>query len=92
MAAAYTTLIGYVLLAVMQYVFVLIVHKGRVFNIPYILALSAALVGCSLLCLLLYRNIFVRYAVIAIMLVAAVFLRKNIVSLLRQMKRKGDAD
>ena len=92
MAAAYTTLIGYVLLAVMQYVFVRIVHKGRVFNIPYILALSAALVGCSLLCLLLYRNIFVRYAVIAIMLVAAVFLRKNIVSLLRQMKRKGDAD
>lgn len=92
MAAAYTTLFSYIILAVMQYVFVRIVHKGKVFNVLYILALSAALVGCSLLCLLLYGNIFARYAVIVLMLVAAVFLRKKIISLFKQMKKKGDSD
>lgn len=92
MAAAYTTLIGYIILTVMEYIFMRMVHKGRIFNELFILLISALLVGCSLACILLYDYTVARYAVIAVALLLAVLLRKKIMSLFKQMKKKKGAE
>ena len=90
MAAAYTTLASYIILTVMQYIFMRIVHKGRVFNELYILLLSAVLVGCSIACIALYDYMWIRYAVIVAIAIVAFILRKKIISLFSRMKKKKE--
>ena len=90
MAAAYTTLASYIILTVMQYIFMRIVHKGKVFNELYILLLSMVLVGCSISCMVLYNYRWIRYAVIVAFAILAFILRKKIISLFAKMKKKKE--
>ena len=88
MAAAYTTLASYIILTLMQYIFMRIVHKGRIFNELFIVLLSTGLVGGSLACMLIYDYWWARYAVIAIIAILALIFRKKIIALFAKMKKK----
>lgn len=79
-AAAYTTMICYIAIAVLDYVFMSLIHKKRVFNLRYILLISLLLVGLCLACLALYDNPFKRYIMVTIILVASIICRKKIAS------------
>lgn len=87
-AAAYTTLASYVVLAVMQYIFSRKVHGKNIFNIRYFVLLSVILLGISLLCMLLYDYVWIRYGILVLALIAACFFKNKILSLFRTMKKK----
>ena len=91
-AAAYTTLISYIILAVMQFIFMKIVHRKRVYDIKFIVILSLALIACSMLCLLLYPYAIIRYIVVAALLVLAIIFRKKLIALFKTIKKKDNED
>ena len=90
MAAAYTTLASYIILTLMQYIFMRIVHKGRIFSELYIVLLSAGLIGSSLACMLIYDYWWARYAIIAVIAVVAFIFRNKIIALFKKMKKKKE--
>jgi O-antigen/teichoic acid export membrane protein len=90
LAASYTTLISYVLLGIMQYIFMRIVHRGSVFNMQYIVLLSMMLIVCSMLCLELYNYLVIRYLILLALIAVAITFRKRIIRLFTVIRKKGD--
>ena len=77
MAAAYTTLVAYVLLAALQALFALIVQRRKgekIYGNWSILLLSVVTVGLDLAGLVLYRNSVARYCAVAAGIAAAALL------------------
>jgi O-antigen/teichoic acid export membrane protein len=73
-AAAYTTLIGYVLLTLFHYYFMKRVEKRNVYDIRFIVIISLVTVVVAFVSLLLYENYIFRYFLI---LVISVITFKN---------------
>lgn len=71
-AAGYTTLISYVILAVIHYIFMRIVMKNKglksVYSDKFIFIFSCAMVGCVMLSLFLYNGIIIRYVIFVIII------------------------
>ena len=88
-AAAYTTLICYIIMAILLYIYANINFKKKekvelnsVYNNYKILLLSVITTFVSLMGLLLYNNTYIRYLVITILLITAVLLyikKKNVI-------------
>ena len=87
-AASYTTLVCYLILAVMQYIFMRIVHHEKVFDTGFIVLISLMFVVCSMSCLFLYKFIWIRYAIALALAFVAFVLRKRLVALFKGMKKK----
>lgn len=91
-AAAYTTLISYILFMIMHYLFM---HKimtqenitEEIYDIKFTFLFSGLLSTIVLLSLLTYRSNIVRYASITIMLLLAVLFRRRIVSIIKMIKK-----
>lgn len=89
-AAAYTTMIAYGVLSIMQVLVATKVHrravgesKPFVYNSKFIVCLSISTIGCCMMCLLLYRMALVRYVILGLIILLSWFNRNK---LLRSFK------
>ncbi len=93
-AAAYTTLVCYMLYSLAHYVFMRIVCKkkmdgARPYNEKVILFISAALLAVAFAILLIYPYWIIRYAIIALIVVFLIMQRGKIKELLSEIKRSS---
>lgn len=79
MAAAYTTFVGYIVLAVLQGFMQRIVHQKNVINVKGTVVISVLVMIACLLCNLLYGNNILRYSIILLMSLVIILLRKPII-------------
>ena len=87
-AAAYTTLIAYIVLTLLQFVFMKKCSDIRIYDGKIITLYCAAVVLGCLACIPLYRTTVIRYIIIAGILIVGYVKRKYIISLYRQMREK----
>ena len=94
-AAAYTTLICYIVYGIGHYIFMRIVCKKNGIECPYnallILLISVAFILTGFLMLLLKELVIVRYATLVAVLVVAFLVKDRIIGLLKQMKKERKA-
>lgn len=89
-AAGYTTMVSYILLALMHYVLMKRVCKDQslpsIYNIKFIVSFSIGMSLVSLLLMATYNFALIRYTIIVLVLVTAVVLRNKIITLLKMLK------
>lgn len=93
LAAAYVTMICYILFAVSHYLYTTVTVKklmgiDRVFNTKQILLVSMAVLVGGIGISFLYDYAIIRYVLIAGILIAAIIKRKEITSLIVKVRRK----
>ena len=89
LAASYTTLASYIILAIMQYIFMKIVHRGKVYDMRFTVITSVLLVASTMACLELYKFTILRYVIVLALLILAVIFRKYILRIFKTIKKKG---
>lgn len=87
-AAAYTTLASYALLAFIYYVVANKIAKEKIYNNGLFWAISLIVAIACLLCNLLYANTTIRYVVIAIMLVLVIVFHKRVIAIIKLIRNK----
>ena len=91
-AAAYTTLICYVIYSFMHYLFMVSICKNEgiktVFNIHKLLFISVGFVLIGFSVMLLYNNTILRYLCIAIMFIFIICFRNKVKSVLNNILKK----
>ena len=95
MAAAYTTLFCYIAYTLFHYVVMRIVlYKETglksVYNDSAIFMLSLALVAVSVVLLILYDHIIIRYLTVMALIIVLVYNREKIIKVLKQNKKEKD--
>ena len=78
-AAAYTTFLGFILLAVLQRFMVNIVYKKKVINDNKILIISLGIAILCLGCNILYSNTILRYVIILVIMLGLIIKRREII-------------
>jgi O-antigen/teichoic acid export membrane protein len=82
LAAGYTTLLSYIMLAFMHYFFMKIVCKksamGRIYNEKFILVFSLFVIAIVFLLMLMYPFTVIRYVIVAVIL-SVLFFKRNII-------------
>ena len=97
-AAGYTTLASYGCLALLHYVFYQRILKKEygnawLYDMKMILGVAGALMALMLLMALTYQWFFVRYAVIAALLLIAFFKRRALIRIVKSLKKgEGTAE
>lgn len=87
-AAAYTTLVSYVVLVFMHYFGYRKSTSERIFNDRNLLFISVLSIGACVACTLLYRvHAMVRYGLVGVLLIVAVWQRTFIVEKIRALRR-----
>lgn len=91
-AAGYTTLVSYILYAVMHYIFMRRMSKKymdgyKVYDIKRIMLIGGALIVASAVMLLLYQYMVIRYIILVALFITAFYFRKNIVSIFLEIKK-----
>ncbi len=91
MAAAYTTLICYVIYAIAHYTYMTYSVKKKlgitkIYNTKRILLISTVLTGASLGIMLVYDMIIVRYSIILIIVLILILKRKSVIELIQRVK------
>ena len=91
-AAGYTTLVSYVCLAFLHYVFYRKILKKEfgdfwLYDMKMILGVSIALLSLMILMVATYHWIFVRYTVVTLLLIIAVIKRKALIGSLKNLKK-----
>lgn len=91
-AAAYTTLICYILYAFGHYIFMKFILKKHgvledVYNNKFIFLLSLSVIVLMIIMTLIYNNFVLRYLVVLVVLIIAVINRKNIVNTLLEVSK-----
>lgn len=86
-AAAYTTLLSYMLMAAIYWFITKKIEDRQIYNNRTFWLISAIVVGLCLLCNLLYINNIIRYIVIGLMVSALFFFHKPVLTALHQMKK-----
>ncbi len=87
-AAGYTTLVCYLVQAILDYAIMRKTVGDRVYNMRQIGLLSAGVIVVSLLSNFIYNYIVIRYAIIVVLLALCILFRKRIIGMLKQMKSK----
>ena len=81
-AAAYTTVIGYLVIAFCHYYYSYRIAKKNLFDMKFIASMLVALFIASVLCIFIYRtSLWIRYLLIATFLVTVIFLLKKYLGL-----------
>lgn len=88
LAAGYTTLICYMLQAVLNYLAMRKVVKEKIYDIKYICVLSACVLGVAILSNLIYDSMVIRYSVIALVVAVIIIFREKVINLFINMKKK----
>lgn len=85
-AAGYTTLVCYFVQAALDYIVMRKIANERVYNMKYIGVLSAGVIAVSLLSNLIYAFAFVRYTILAVILIVCSIFRNKIFGVFKTMK------
>lgn len=85
-AAAYTTLVCYILLSVFHAINVKRIGYGEVYNFKSILGISIGVIGLSFGVEFIYRFTIIRYVLIAVIIIIALVKKDFIISLLKVKK------
>ena len=92
-AAGYTTLVCYIFLAYVHYLFYKKVIKEQsedaIYDIKLIVVVSIVALILMLVLVLLYRNIFIRYSIILVIVAVVVKCKHKIMNLFLVFKNKG---
>ena len=86
LAAGYTTLISYIILAFIHYRITRHLEKERIFSWKYSFSVSIIVIAISLSSMFLYETAIARYIIIAALLAFLLFRRKKYISALNAMK------
>lgn len=89
LAAGYTTIICYLVQAIINYLAMKRVVKEKVYNMKFIGALTLLVLVIALVSNLIYDYILVRYFILALMLVLCIVFRKKIVSVVMAIRKKN---
>ena len=90
LAAGYSTLICFLLQAVLDYFAFRKVVKEKIYNMKYISVLSLIVIVIALGSNLLYNNIWIRYGIVAVIGIVSFIFRKRIIALIKEMRNKGN--
>ncbi len=82
-AAGYTTMIGYLMLCFIHYIFMKKIQKNRVYNINFIVIISTILISLSFIVLILYKYSLFRYLLIGIILIILILFNRSLKNLVR---------
>ena len=88
LAAGYSTLICYLIQAILDYFAMRKVVKEQVYNMKYIGMLSLAVIIIAMFSNLLYGNMWARYGIIAVLLIMGFIMRKRIIKIFVDIKAK----
>lgn len=88
-AAAYTTLIAYIILSVFQGIIMVKVHRKPLYNMKIITIISSVVIFICLIFNLFYKNTTIRYCIIIFMFIVVIFYRNKIINLLKTIKSKS---
>lgn len=88
-AAAYTTLICYLLFTVLHYLFMRRVclkngTKNDVYKVKYLVLISVILTAATCLCMLVYKFWYIRYFLLAVGLILMLIFRKKIIYMFKR--------
>lgn len=72
--AAYTTLISFCILAMVQGIMCLCIYKRNIINVKKVCGISVLFVACCLLCNKLYNFLFIRYMILIVFILCMVFI------------------
>ena len=91
-AAGYTTLVSYIILSIMHYIFVRQLCKEKeipkgIFDLKFIIFLSFLVIIISILFTFLYQSIIIRYSVLAVLLIVCFLKRKYFINLIKSIRR-----
>lgn len=92
LAAAYTTMISYMLMSLMHYVFLRRIFKTEselknIYDFKMLFLISVALVVTGIVLVQLYNYMLLRYALIIVMLILGYIKRNTILSTIRLLKK-----
>lgn len=87
-AAAYTTLLAFIVLAISQGIIMNIINPQKLYNIKAIFLTSFLVVMICIAFNLVYKNTIIRYSMIFTLVVLIFLFRKNIIILLKQLNSK----
>ena len=85
-AAAYTTLIGYIIMVIMHYVFYRIITPQPIFDMKRIMSFLITFLIISSIAMMLYPYPMIRIGIIFIFTIAMIIKRKYIFEIIRNMK------
>lgn len=92
-AAGYTTLICYICLAICHYIFYKKIVKEKfpelkdIYDIKVMVIVSLFVLGMMTLMTIIYKFLLIRYMIILIILVLAFIERKNIINIIKSLKK-----
>ncbi len=87
-AAGYTTLICYIIQALIDYFAMKKVVKEEVYNIKYILGLSIIVIIVALLSNTIYDYVIIRYIIVTAIIIAGIIKRRDIMNLIFSIRQK----
>lgn len=92
-AAAYTTLISYILFMFMHFVFMNIVRKKQnineqVYDIKFTFLFSLLVTVLVFVSILTYKNFVIRYLLIVVLVVLVIVFRKKIIGLMKTIRKR----
>lgn len=90
-AAGYTTLFCYIILAIMHYIFMIHIYMNEggneaIYDIKKICLLSVLLIVVTAIFMLLYEQMLIRYIIIGILFALAIYKRNFIIEILKYKK------
>ena len=88
MAAAYTTLVAYIILTIFQYIYMCKCTNEKIYNTGKIVVLSMIVIALNLVCIFLYKSYFARYCVISVMILIVGFKHKKIIKIINDLRNK----
>ena len=86
-AAAYTTLAAFIVLAISQGVVMKYVHRKKLYNMKLVFLLSLIVVIICIAFNALYSSIIIRYSVTILLLITLFVFRKSIIQILKTVKK-----
>ena len=93
-AAAYTTLICYIVFSVSHYIYMSVGVNRKMGidllpNLKRFILLGAVITACGVSVTLIYDKVVIRYGIVAVLLAAALIKRQYLISILRSLRNKA---
>lgn len=92
-AAAYTTLVCYIFFSIAHYIIMKSIckeHKDaiKIYDLKFIFLMSVVIIILTIAFSFTYKNIIIRYAMLAVLLIILFFKRKLFIQLFKEIKKK----
>ena len=84
-AAAYTTLVCYMVYCLFHYLSMRRIEPEKIYNMKILMAISAVYLAACFGCLLLYDRPILRYSLVGVILLAAFWQRKRLIAFVKKL-------